>query len=244
MVYAPISEKYRSKFNASQALEWFSTVDGLDYGYHNMLWSWFDTTKDNFPCLPPHFDTCFVWDHFELIFAWLDSFAPKIADFLYTEAFNIRLGTDNLRGSGIFRRAVETGLGGGLLATIVEDDSWRYHTTRYGDDAVVLGESHVCCTFVCSMWKHGGMFSAIDGDVNCNEFTNWDVYALSVYDADRMYGNRPEACRVADPSSGLCQLSGVYSVDLSNGFNSRVMSRRMSEHCPGYPPEYSRPPVC
>jgi len=29
------------------------TVEGLNYGYHNMLWGWIDTIKDNYPCTPP-----------------------------------------------------------------------------------------------------------------------------------------------------------------------------------------------
>ena len=49
----------------------------------------------------------------------------------------------------------------------------RYNTTRYGKPAV--GESMVCCVFVCHMWKAGGIFG--ENGENCGEFTNAYVAA-------------------------------------------------------------------
>jgi len=241
VVHAPLDSKYTKVFNATAALEWFRTVEGLDYGYHTMLWSWIDTVNDNYPCIPPNFDKCLVWDHMEVIFGWLDLIAPAAADVLFTEAFNYRLGTTNARAPALFRRAHELGYDNGQLPAIVEDDSWMYHTTRFGKPSV--GESHVCCTFVCKMWKIAGVFDEIGGNLNCNEFTNWDAYALNIFDSNKVGDKRPQQCIDADPSNPLCQLTGDFTLQLNN-FNTKPVFKHMAEKCQSKSPTYTRDPTC
>ena len=38
VVHAPLSATAAAQFNATAALQWFTTVQGFDYGYYNMLW--------------------------------------------------------------------------------------------------------------------------------------------------------------------------------------------------------------
>jgi hypothetical protein len=39
----PLSPESRAKFNVTAAVEWFKSVEGMPYGYHNFLFGWIDT---------------------------------------------------------------------------------------------------------------------------------------------------------------------------------------------------------
>lgn len=47
VVWAPLSEEARANYNETAAVEFFKSVEGLDYGYMTMLWGWLDTPKGN-----------------------------------------------------------------------------------------------------------------------------------------------------------------------------------------------------
>jgi len=47
----PLHPDLRAKFNATAAWEYARRMNGLPYGYHNMIFSWIDTPTDNYP--PP-----------------------------------------------------------------------------------------------------------------------------------------------------------------------------------------------
>merc|ERR1712176_605218 len=99
----------------------------------------------------------------------------------------------------------------------------------------------VCCMFVCQMWKAAGLFDDLGSEnVNCNEFSNFDVYGLDVFDANM---NKPEICQKADPNNPFCQLMGSYELML-DGVNSITPHQHMAEKCAGQPPDYSRSPDC
>jgi hypothetical protein len=89
-----LSDESRAKFDSKKALEWFESVEGLPYGYHNFLFGWIDTEKDNFP---PILDADFVG----MVFSILEKLdKPVVVKFL-TEALNKRLGTKDLSISDI-----------------------------------------------------------------------------------------------------------------------------------------------
>merc|ERR1712038_1464548 len=76
-VLLPLSDEARKHFNATAANEWFKTVEGRDYGYPNMLLAWIDVAKNNYPCLPPNFQSgddpiCLEWDLVEVVFPLLE----------------------------------------------------------------------------------------------------------------------------------------------------------------------------
>lgn len=47
----PLHPDMRAKFNSTAAWRYARRMDGLPYGYHNMIFSWIDTPKTNYP--PP-----------------------------------------------------------------------------------------------------------------------------------------------------------------------------------------------
>jgi len=99
----------------------------------------------------------------------------------------------------------------------------------------------VCCVFVCSMWKAGGVFAAsIDNEFACSEMTNWDDYALTIFEGTP---NRPQECVTADPNNVLCQLEGKYVLNL-NDYSTKAPYIHMAEKCPSLAPNYTKPDNC
>jgi len=237
LVWAPLSAAQRAKFNETAAVAKFKELEGLDYGYHNMLWAWIDTVKDNYPCLPPDWSHCLVWEHMEMAFNWADRIAPPIGDLLWDEAMNRRVGTTGLRIADVWMKANEKGIEAKTVPTIVEQDSWDYHTLK--DGKPVIGKSMVCCVFVCNIWKAAGLFKGINDNFNCAEMTNWDDYSLNLFDT----GPRPQACVTADPQNTNCQLEGAYTL-LLNNYNQFTPYEHMRETCPSMAPDYKKPAGC
>lgn len=66
-VHAPLSAEARASFNETAAVEFFLAHEGMDYGYHTLLWGWLDTIADNYPCVAPDFQTCLNWETFEVV---------------------------------------------------------------------------------------------------------------------------------------------------------------------------------
>ena len=232
VVWAPLDPARRAKLNVTAMWEFFRENEGYNYGYHTLLFGWIDTEQNNYPCLPPDYKTCLTWNIVELLFAVGHKIAPKLTDQIVVQAYNHRIGTKGLIPEEVYMYA-ETKLNMTLshLPTIVEQDSWRYETTRYFKPAV--GRSMVCCVFVCSMWKAGGLFG--DTDMNCEELTNMDDYSLDIFNRQLTGENRPEVCKQADPTNQLCQLVGPYTLNL-NHFNEGKMYKAMDTKCPSWIP--------
>jgi len=223
-VHVPLSAERAAKFNETAAVEFFNSVEGLDYGYHVMLWGWIDTIMNNYPCLPPDYSSeCLQWELIETVFSLIDRAVPQIADLMWIEAWNKRLNTTGLRTADLYYEAYLQGIDASVIPTIPEQDSWLYQTTRYGEPAV--GKSMVCCVFVCNGWKAAGLFDDIDSDFNCGELTNWDDYALDIFEGTYQ------------------QMTGKYTLSLNN-FNSRDPYPEMYETCPSLAPNYERSLDC
>jgi len=47
ITYHPLREDLRNIFNVTAAWEWFYTIDKKEYGYRNLIFSWFDTYDKN-----------------------------------------------------------------------------------------------------------------------------------------------------------------------------------------------------
>ncbi len=45
VVWVPLNEAARASYNETAAVEFFRSVDGLDYGYMTLIWGWLDTAK-------------------------------------------------------------------------------------------------------------------------------------------------------------------------------------------------------
>eukprot|EP01061_Rhynchopus_euleeides_P016104 TRINITY_DN272_c0_g1_i1.p1 TRINITY_DN272_c0_g1~~TRINITY_DN272_c0_g1_i1.p1 ORF type:complete len:649 (+),score=296.80 TRINITY_DN272_c0_g1_i1:83-1948(+) len=232
LVWAPLAPENRARLDQAKMWEFFNENAGLDYGFHTLLWGWVDTVDRNYPCLPPDYKACLTWDTVEVLFAIGHRIAPEVTDMLAVQAWNLRVGTSGLTPDEIFMHAETVlNISSNVIPTIVEQDSWVYNTTRYGKPAV--GRSMVCCAFVCSMWKAGGLFG--DAQVNCGELTNLDDYSLGIFDKAQTGANRPEVCKKADPENELCQLVGPYTLNL-NHFNEGKIYSGMDSNCSSWAP--------
>jgi len=238
VTHAPLSAASRSAFNPSAAWSYVQSVLGFEYGFYNQFWGWLDTDEDNYPCLPPDWSTCLMWQHWQVITGWLDMISPPLCDQFFKQSLNKRLGTNYSTVSDIYQEAATQGYTVGGLYNTVELDSYTYNTNRNGQPA--QGPSMVCCVFVCNAWKHGGLFGNITDQVNCGEFANWDDYALHLYDDNYQ---KPPQCQAADPDSPTCQLEGKYTLRF-NDYNTKTPVAHMAETCSAQNPYYTRPPNC
>jgi len=238
VVHAPLDKEIAASFNTTAAWNLFNQLEGVEYGYRNMLWGWVDTLKDNYPCLPPDYTRCLQWEHLEVLFGVADHLLPFFTNLMITPAWNLRLNTTGLNVSEILYYAAQQGIDPQSIPTMVELDSYDYQTTRYNDS--VVSKSMVCCVFVCNMWKAGGVFDGIGRDLNCAELTNWDDYSLKIFDSVTA---RPPQCVAADPNNALCQLEGEYTLVLNN-YNSKAPYAHIAERCPSEAPNYNKPANC
>lgn len=88
VVWLPLKDEYRQKFDEEKAHEWFNKTDGLSYGYHNFIFGWIDTARDNLPTL--------LADHFApVLFALVEKLDFNLAYNFFVEGMNKRLGVEN-----------------------------------------------------------------------------------------------------------------------------------------------------
>jgi len=223
VVHAPLNKQIRAHFNVDAAIEFFRSVEGLDYGYMNMLWGWLDTLYNNYPCVPDDFaSVCLSWELVEPLFASIDRVIPQISDQMWNAAWNKRIGTEGLGTADIYYTATqERGLDTRSIPMLVEQDAWVYNTTRYEQPA--QGKSMVCCVFVCNVWKAAGVFG--DMEFNCAEMTNFDDYSLALF--EEKYE----------------QIMGRYTLEL-NGYNAKTPYAHMKESCASLAPDYAQNEHC
>lgn len=223
VVHAPLNEAVRAHFDEAAAVNFFRSVEGVDYGYQNMFWGWIDTLYDNYPCVPSDFSSvCLSFEVLEPLFATIDRHIPQISEQMWNQAFNKRIGTQGLRTAEIYQTAsVSNGINARTIPMMPELDGWLYNTTRY--DQPVQGPQLVCCVFVCNVWKAAGVFDGMD--VNCAEQTNLDDYSLTLFEEK------------------YTQIMGKYTLAL-NRYNSKIPFSHMAEACPSKGPDYIQDPTC
>ncbi|CAI2364448.1 unnamed protein product [Moneuplotes crassus] len=217
----PLKDEYRAKFNNTAALEFFESVEGMPYGYHNFLFSWIDTVDKNIPpTIPKEFLPVALEMYGEIM--------PKTIDTFFLQAMNFRLNTKGLN----FREVVaEAALRNTTILELMaqpELDGWMYSD----------GYSYVCSCFVVAVWKAAGIFG--DLEINAVEFTPKDVYQLNVFNTTAAIS---EKCKSADPTLPYCQILGKYRMEL-NGYSSIDMYSHMNEHCESEYPDYIRNDGC
>jgi hypothetical protein len=44
-----MKEEVRNRFNVEKAAEFFKSVEGMPYGYHNFIFGWLDDPSKNLP---------------------------------------------------------------------------------------------------------------------------------------------------------------------------------------------------
>ena len=217
----PMKEEVRKRFNVDKANEWFKSVEGLNYGYHNFLFSWIDTVDSNLPFSLSH-------EHFEFLFSVLEKISKPLAAKMMGEALNMRVGKRNLTISQATAEGARQGKSFEELVAMPEIDGWEYSD----------GLNYVCSCFVVAFYKAGGLFDGLD--IQANEFTPKDVYSLNFFDTNY---KRPQACIDADPELPYCQIMGKFKVDLPT-YSTIEPYSHMNERCPSLGPDFYRPADC
>jgi hypothetical protein len=222
VAYVPLKEEYRAKFDEKKAVEFFNSVEGLSFGYHNFVFSWIDTEADNIP----------IFHDTEPVLMGVNAFSklvPSLGNKLFGEALNKRLDTKDLTVTETILLAAKRGISVGNLFAMPEQD-WDYSD----------GKSFVCSAFTASVYKAAGIFG--DFKINPFEISPRDMYQLAIF--DREYKDkRPEACKEADPDLGYCQIMGKYQVVLDH-YSTIELYDHMNEKCPSVGPLYLRPEQC
>jgi len=237
VVHLPLRPDVAARFNTDAAYAFFKQNEGHDYGYHNLLWGWQDNIGNYMPALTPELH--------QLLPAIIGKLVPSVADLLWNQAFNLRVGITadqpQLDAADVMEYAwVNKGWDFRQLHWVEERDDLGYKL-NVNSGGTTIGKSMVCNVFVCSMWKAGGLF-ADQPDFQCTETTNWDVETLNIFNANFQ---RPLGCMLADPDSPFCQISGLYRVEIPF-YNSRwPIPPNAFANCPrGESPLYNKPYPC
>ena len=72
-----MSAKSMLKFDEKKANEWFFQTEGLPYGYHNFIYGWMDTTRDNLPRDLPN-------ELAPIVFSMLEYIDKSVTDTFFT----------------------------------------------------------------------------------------------------------------------------------------------------------------
>ncbi|MCQ2816174.1 MAG: hypothetical protein MJ252_02800 [archaeon] len=218
----PLSEEARAKFDEKKAVEWFKNgIEGLNYGYHNFLFTFIDTPDQNLPFVLTH-------EHFEFLFTILEKFSEPLATKMLGEGVNMRLGTKNLTLVQAAAEAARRNITFEELLAMPEQDGWEYSD----------GKNYVCACFCAAFYKAGGMFG--DYEIQATEFTPKDVYQLDIFDKNY---KKPQECIDADPDLPYCQIMGKFKIDLP-GYSTIKPYPHMNERCPSVAPDFYRPDGC
>ena len=159
-----LNENNQKVFDNKGAVKAFQSLQGLPYGYHNLLLGWIDTARNNFPeGLSPEF--------LSVALTTLENYKPNITKQVMGEAINKRLNTSNLTIIQSILQANKRNISFGELISIPEQDNWIYSD----------GKSRVCDSLVISILKGAGVFGDITTGIFATEFTPKDLYQLKIY---------------------------------------------------------------
>ena len=218
----PLREEYRKKLDEKKANDWFINVaEGLNYGYHNFIFTWIDTVDKNFPFVLTH-------EIVELFFSIISYVDPKVSDKLLTEAVNIRLGT---KGLTLQQAIAEGARQGKTFEEILAEPETEGRV--YSD-----GYNYVCSAFAVAFWKHGGLFG--DLEIEPTEFSPRNIFTLDIFDKEF---KRPQECIDDNPDLPYCQLMGKFVIDPDNYSTIKPYSH-MNERCPSLGPDFIREEGC
>jgi hypothetical protein len=96
-------EEIRKNFDNEAAVDFFWETEGLPYGYHNFLYGWIDTPNSNLPGLLAN-------EMLPILFSVIEAIAPVTVFNFFTEALNLRLGTNNLNIAQVAAEAANRGM--------------------------------------------------------------------------------------------------------------------------------------
>lgn len=117
VVWLPLRDDLREKYDEKAVLKWFEEVETLPYGFHNFMWGWIDTPYDNFPDVLPSTLVAPVFGLFERI-------DPADTKRILLEPLNKRLGTQDLDLKQVVAEANRRGMTIEEVYAIPEMDDW------------------------------------------------------------------------------------------------------------------------
>jgi len=218
--WVPLKKEYAEKFNSTAAYEFFKSLEGTLYGFHNFVFGWVDTPNQS---LPPGLSV----ELSAVVFSALEKIIPEPVSFIYSGGLNKRLGTENLTVAEIVLETKKRGTTLHDLIAVPEQQEWRYPT----------GASYVCSPLVVALHKAGGLFG--DLEINPQEFTPRDLYQLEFFDQNPPV---PENCKQVDPENPFCQIMGKYRIEYG-GVGTISPYSHMNEKCTSFGPFYDRLPA-
>jgi hypothetical protein len=132
VLWVPLSEEARARYDEQKVSDYFKSVEGFDYGFKTLVFGWLDTPSANFPCLPPDYSSnCLTWELLEPLMGVIDRHIPQIGDMIWNPGMAMRMGVpDTLRTADLFKVADDKGMQSVDLISIPEQDTWMYNTTR------------------------------------------------------------------------------------------------------------------
>ena len=157
VAHLPLTAESAKKFDADKALEFFKTVEGLPYGYHNFIYGWIDTPDGDWPPLLPR-------EIVPVAMSLIEKIAPATSAKLFTLGLNKRMNTTDKTIPQLAALAAEQHMEVEDVMAMPEHDGWVYPD----------GLSYVCSAFTTAMYKASGMFG--DMDINATEFQPRDAY--------------------------------------------------------------------
>jgi len=224
---ARLHENYSKIFNATAAVNWFNSVQGQPYGYHNFLFTFIDTMNDNLP-------RPITQQLFEVVvYGWQRLFPIDAQGSIYNmmiQGLNHRLNSNCTTLECIYEIIDPKGMTLMQVAAMPEQDSWRYGGNY----------SMVCSVFVTELYKNAGIFGSLTDLIQGTEQAPKDTYQMALYDAA---WQRPKECVEADPALPYCQIMGKWVLTLP-GFNSFPPYAYINEACGSLPPVYYRADGC
>ena len=145
VMHIPLSDQRSAMFNETAAIQFFTKTQGLPYGLHNFLYSFFDTPDENIPLLIPEKSLPFLGSFMEYV-------DRNWTDILVGQSFNKRLGTTGLNISEVVNESFQQNMTAYDLMSIPEGEGWEY------DGFHKDGESFVCSAYVSAVLKAAGVF--------------------------------------------------------------------------------------
>jgi len=242
VVWAPMEQSINDGMNMTKAWEFVDSMIGIDYGYEVVLTGLLDTLYDNLPCAGSNNTFCLEPEHFEMLFSYVERLSDEVAR-VFKPAIMQRAGLSFDKPLvEAYYAAHLAGVEVTMLPLLPEKDGWIYPTTRDGKPE--LSPVMICNVFVCNVWKHAGVFSGIEDDIQCGETSVNDNYRL------KLYSNEPKPAFCSEVENPLCQLTGKYQLRLDSQpgvpprYNYVPVSPGLLESCPSKAPNYLAPQDC